>query len=155
MDLFSKLVEVYKDYRTRIESIDGRDYFVIVNPSWDENIRVSEEDGIVFFFSNQHAHFDYCDDIDENIDCLIEYINAFLHEKQVSIEFFQGDTDLFGGSRRLDDLDMSSGKSLLRNFTDDNKSLYKIIYKQLKGLNCRCSIRAWDSTYNKDIDFVI
>jgi len=85
MDLFAKLAEVYKDYETRVESIYDRDNFVIVNPFWNENIRVSDEDGIIIYFSHQHGHFDYCDDMDENIDCLIEYINFFLYEKQLII----------------------------------------------------------------------
>ena len=156
MELFTKLTEAYKDYETRTELENGVNYFVIVNPFGGENIQISDEDGIIFFFSCQHAHFDFYDDIDDNIDCLIEYINSFLHEKQVAIEFFQGDINLFGGSRCLDDLDMSSGETLLKSFAgDDFSSLHEHFYKQMKDQNCRCSIRGWDSTCNKDIDFIL
>ena len=158
MDSFSvltaKLSAEYKDYDTRIESGNDVDYFVIKNPYGNEDIRISDEDGIIFFFSSQHAHFDYFDDIDENIECLIEYINSFLCGKQVAIMFFQGDTALFAGSSCMDDIDVSSGEALLKSFLGDSfSSLRKHFYKQLKGADCRCSIRGWDSVCNMDIEF--
>ena len=156
MDLFVRLAEVYGEYQTRIESIDGIDYFVIINPFWDENIKISEEDGIIFFFSYQHAHFDYYGaDIDKNIDCLIEYINDFLDEQLVVVEFFQEDAAVFGGSRYLNDIDVSSGESMLKSFAGDNITLYEHFREQLKGSNCRCLIRGWNNVCNKDIEFVL
>jgi len=154
--LVAKLSEVYKDYEIWLESEVGIDYIVIVNPFGGENIRISDEDGIIFFFSYHHAHFDYGVDIDDNIDCLVDYINSFLYERHVAIEFFHGDTNLFGGSRSLDDIDASSGETLLKSFTGDNfSSLQKHFYEQLRGINCHCSIRGWDIAYNKDIDFIL
>lgn len=159
MDLFAKLSEkltkIYKKYETRIDSNNGIKHFVIINPFWEENIQICARDGIIFVFSFQHAHFDYCGDDDKNIDCLVEHINTFLEGKRVAIEFFQGETNLFGGDRYQDDIDMSSGESLLKSFVGDNQLLYESLYKQVKGVSCRCSIRGWDSTYNKDIDFVL
>jgi len=149
MNLLARLSKEYIDYETKIETKDGSGFFVIVNPFWHENIRISLDDESIFFFSFHHAHCD-CD-----VDYLVEYINNFLHGKWVSIEFFQEATDLFGGARDLDDIDISSGDSLLRSFTGDNDSLYDHLYKQIKGLNCRCSIRGWDNANNKDIDFVL
>jgi len=154
MELFEKLKEVYKEYEMRIEYSNDTNHFVIINPYWEENIRISNEDGIIFLFSFQHAHFDYCDNIDENIDDLIEYINTFLDGKQVVIEFLQGDINLFGGGRYLDGIDMSSGELLLKSFTGDN-SLYGIIYEQIKGLHCRSAVRGWNSVSNKAIDFLL
>ena len=159
MDLFTKLTEkltkVYEKYETKIESKNDGNYFVIVNPFWDENIQISDEDGIIFFFSFQHAHFDYCDNIDDNIDCLIEYINAFLEEDRVAIEFLRGSTNLFGGDRSQDDIDITSGESLLKSFAGDDAELYESFCDQVKGSRCRCSIRGWNSAANKDIDFVL
>jgi hypothetical protein len=159
MDSFTKLIErlkeMYSGYETKMEVDNGINYFVIINPFWNENIRISYEDGIIFFFSFQHAHFDYCDDIDDNIDSLIEYINFYLEGEQVAIEFLQGKTNIFGGDRCQNDIDMSSGESLLKSFTGDNTPLYESLYKQLKGLNCHCSIRGWNSVNNKDIDFIL
>ncbi|MCL2854764.1 MAG: hypothetical protein FWE21_04005 [Defluviitaleaceae bacterium] len=157
MDLFAKLSEVYKGYETKVEAINDIDYFAIVNPFWDGNIRVSNEDldGIIFFFSFQHAHFDYGDDMNENINCLIEYINDFLGGKQVAVEFFQEGIAIGGGSRYLGDLDMSSGESLLRSFAGDNVVFYESVYNDAKGLACCCSIRGWNNADNKDVDFIL
>ena len=157
MDLFSKLSEIYKEHETRVETIDDIDYFVIVNPFWDGNILISNEDldGITFFFSFQHAHFDYSDDINENINYLIEYINGFLDRKQVVVEFFQESTAIGGGSRYLGDMDMSSGESLLKSFAGDNIMFYESVYNNAKGFACRCSIRGWNDADSKDIDFIL
>ena len=155
MDLFTKLTEVYKNYDVKTESDNGIKYFVIINPFWEENIRISYEDGIIFYFSFQHAHFDYYDSFDEDVDCLIEYTDTFLNEERVVIEFSQEGENLFGGDRYKKDIDITSVKSLLKIFTDDNKSLYKFIYKKLKGFTCRCSICSWNGSSNKNIDFIL
>ena len=165
MDVFvrvkERLSETYSEYETKIEKHSGCDFFVIVNPFGGENIKVSTEDGIIFFFAYQHAHFDYCEDIDDNIDSLIDYINAFISEGMVSYEFLNGKTPLFGGSRYLDDINASSGESLLKSFASDSGAkefdakLYETLLNNIKGLNCRCSIRGWDGKSNKDIDFTL
>ncbi len=155
MELFSKLTEVYKSYNTKIEKINGFDCFVIINPFGGDNIQVFDDDGILFSFSYQHAHFDYGEDKDENMEYLMDYVNDFLDEKQVVIEFFQGDINLFGGSRYIEDIDSSSGESLLRSFSGDDNSLYEALYKQVKGVSCSCSIRGWNDKDNKDIEFTL
>ncbi|MDR1563854.1 MAG: hypothetical protein LBS74_02745 [Oscillospiraceae bacterium] len=148
MDLLKRLTETYKNYNTRVETKNGTEYFVILNPFGDENIEVMLDE-VIFRFSFQHAHFD------EEEDSLFDYIDDFLSSKQVSFEFFVEGTDSFGGSRYLDEIDTSSGTALLNSFTDGNKSLYTYLSKKLKGANCRCSIRAWNSTQNRDIDFTL
>jgi hypothetical protein len=159
MDTFNILVkrleEVYKEYETKVSVSNGVDFFIITNPFWDENIYISCEDGIIFFFSFHHAHFDYCDEIDENVDSLIEYINSFLEEKRVVVELFHDETNLLGGDRYQDELNIATGESLIKSFIGDNPSLYKTISKQIKGLSCHCSIRGWNNKVNKDIDFVL
>ena len=152
MDLFAMLAEVYSGRETRIETRNGIDYFVIVNPFWNENIRICSDD-IIFFFSFQHAHFDFCHNMDENIELLIEYIDRFLHKREVAVEFFiEGETD-FGGSICLDDIDLSSGKSALKSFSGEYG--YKSFSKRAEKLACRCSIRSWNDAGNMDIDFVV
>jgi len=163
MDLFEILSEIYKDYETTIETRnDGDyygdiDYFVIINPHGSNNIEVSNprEEGIIFWFSYQHAHFDYCDDMQDNIEDLIEYINDFLEDRRASIEFLDGDTPLFGGDRNPDDIDTSSGESILKDFVADNDSLYKQVKRDLEGIACRCSIRGWSGKHDRDINFVL
>ncbi|MCL2828673.1 MAG: hypothetical protein FWD99_08065 [Oscillospiraceae bacterium] len=151
MDVFAKLSETYKEYEIRIESIDGIDYFIISNPFWDEDIWVSNEDGIIFWFWSLHKHFDYCESMDENIDCLIACINDFLDGKWVSAEFFRGDTALGGSSRRLDDIDMSSRESLIKSFAGSVSAFYEALCNEAS----RCLIRGWDNAHNKDIDFLL
>ncbi|MCL2678017.1 MAG: hypothetical protein FWE85_03070 [Clostridiales bacterium] len=157
--LTERLTETYSSYETKTETENGVNYFVIVNPFGGDDIKISCEDGegIIFYYAFQHAHFDFCgENIDDNIDALIDYINDYLYEKKVSIEFFHGKTALFGGDGYLNDIDTSSIKSLLKGMTgDDNVTLYESLYKQIKGFNCRCSIRGWDPANNKDIDFVL
>jgi hypothetical protein len=159
MDLFTKLAarlsNEYNGYETKIEVNNGVDYFTIVNPLWNENIRISYEDGIIFFFSFQHTHFDYCEDFDDNIDSLIEYINSYIDGKRVAIEFLHEETNLFGGDRCPEDIDISSGETLLKSFVGDDKSFYEILCEQINGIRCRCSVRGWNSEDNKDIDFIL
>jgi len=159
VDLFAGLSEIYKEYETRIETIGSIDYFVIANPFWDENIRISyeETDGIIFFFSSHHAHFDRFDGVDmaESVDSLIEHVNGFLNRKIVAVEFFVEGTDVGGGSRYLEDIDMSSGESLLKSFAGDNVFFFESVYSSAKGLASRCSIHGWNSADNKDVDFTL
>ena len=159
MDLFAKLSEVYSNYETKIESDNGMACFVIVNPFWNEDIRVyyEELEGIIFAFSFQHAHFARFagEDMAGSIDSLIQYINDFLDGKAVAVEFFKGETAIGGGSRNLNDMDMSSGKSLLKSFAGDNSFFFESVYNNVKGLACRCSIRGWNNANNKDVDFIL
>jgi len=68
MDLLKELTKAYKDYNTKIETDKGCAFFVIVNPYWEENIRISL-DNMIFYFSHHHGH---CDD---SIDYLFDYID--------------------------------------------------------------------------------
>ena len=90
-NLFAKLSEIYKDYETKVERTGKFDYFILANPHWEENIKISEEDGIIFYFSYHHAHFDYGANMEENLQNLICYINDFLNESQVVFEVFIDD----------------------------------------------------------------
>lgn len=150
MDLFSELEMEYKDYETRRGTIDGADMFEIINPFGCDNIRaILDGEDIILSFAFQHAHFG------KNMDGIIEYINDYLKSEWVSIEFFEGENDLFGGERNMADIDTSSGESLLKSFTGDNRLLYEDLYEQLKGRNCCCSIRGWNAVNNLDIDFIL
>lgn len=86
-----------------------------------------------------------------NIDGLIKYIGDFLNGKKVVTEFFVGYSNIFGGEKYLDDIDISSGESLMRSFLGEDSSYYE----SLKGCDCRCVIRSWNGVHNKDFKFVI
>ena len=154
MNLFSKLAEVYKDYKTRIEAINSIDYFVIINPFWNENILVTDEGSINFIFSSTSVQFNCNEDQNENVNDLITCINDFLNGRQVVLQFFKEGDIAFTGRRYLKDIDMSTGESLLESFVQSN-GIFKPSYEGLKGFNCRCSIRGWNDELNQDIDFVL
>ena len=154
VNLFTKLAEVYKDYETKIEAINYIDYFVIVNPFGNNNILVSEEGGINLIFSSTSAHFNHNADANENVNDLIKCINEFLNGKLVVLQFFKEDDIAFSGSRYLEDIDMSSGESLLESFMQSNGP-FKASYEGIKGFNYRCLIRGWNNEHNQDFDFIL
>ena len=123
--------------------------FEIKNPHWEENIKVVDDGEITVYFASQHAHMEQMEK--NNIDGLTEYINDFLHEKKVVIEFFVGYSNILGGERYLSDIDISMGESILKGFSDDDASYSE----SLKGCDCHCEIRGWNNIHNKDIKFVI
>ena len=58
LDLFAILMDVYKDYDVKIETINNSETFVIVNPYWDGNILVvNDHDDLIFCFAAYHEHF--------------------------------------------------------------------------------------------------
>lgn len=83
VSLFNKLAEVYKNYETKIETINAIDYFIIINPFRNDNILVSEEDGINFIFSSTSSYFGYNADEEKNVNDLVTYINDVLDGKHV------------------------------------------------------------------------
>ena len=159
MDLFAglceRLAENYANLETKIESENDINYFVIVNPFWEENIKISTEDGIVFYFSFQHAHFDFSNNIDDNINYLIDYIDDFLEEKRAVIEFLEGDENLFGGDRPIDYIDTTSAELLLKSFIGGDPEAYESYAARFKGVSLHCSLRSWSGRFNKDFDFVL
>ncbi len=155
MDVFAALAERYKEQETRIETIDGIRRFVIINPQGRDNIKITMEEGILFSYSFQHAHFDFYSSVEENLEALMEYIDDFLTGRQVCCEFFKEGEDLFGGSRYTHDIDISTTESLLKSFTGDNEPLYQSFCKHLRGSECRCCIRGWNGSEDRDIDFVL
>ena len=150
MDWIARLIEEYKNYITDIKSSDDGEAFVIINPFLGENIYIDLEEGeLTFHFSYHHAHFG------EDIKSLIDYIDDFLRNKLVVFEFYEGDFCFWSGARGQEDIDLSSGESALRSVTKDELSLWEHYYNLLKGVDCRCSIRSWDSLLNKDMDFTL
>lgn len=75
--------------------------------------------------------------------------------ERVVIEFFCGDVSLFGGDKDWSDLDTSTGETLLKSFTGENATRYKIFFDRLKGAICHCAIRSWDGKRNQDINIAL
>ncbi|MDF2556534.1 MAG: hypothetical protein K0R71_362 [Bacillales bacterium] len=145
MSILENLKKEFSEYNTCIINKNGIDSFEIINPFGGENISVNFEDNEwTFFFSYQHTHFD------DDLDSLIKCIHDYLDEKLVSIEFFLDGKARFGGQRYLEDINMSSGESLLKDF-----GYYGSLLEHFKSKNYCCKIRCWNNTLNRDIDFVI
>jgi hypothetical protein len=164
MDMFTKvserLTDRYSNFETKIEEdCRGDKYFAIVNPYWNENIQVYCDDmvssGLIFYFSYQHLHFDYSDDIDENIDQCIDAIDDFLNGNRIVFEFFCEETRVFGGDKPLDEIEKISPETLLVNSLNKYSSFYSIPGDPRVERGYRCAIRSWDSTQNRDIDFTL
>jgi len=158
MDLFNQLAEIYKEFETSIESKEDYVLFEIKNPHWEENIKVVDDGEIVdgekvptVYFAYQHAHI-YLAWM--KLESLFEYIDDIIYGKRVSVEFFIDGQRGFGGDEHYDKIDFSSGEALLKSFWGENHS--PIPYAEsAKGCNWRCAIRGWDSSHNKDINFVL
>ncbi len=85
----------------------------------------------------------------------MDYIDAFLFGDYASIEFFEGDTDLFGGARPVSELDTTSGESILKSFAGDNDALLKHFMSSFSGKHMNCKIRGWNNAMNADITFAL
>lgn len=144
MDPFDKLSVVYKKYNTRISLQNEILQFEIINPHKQENITVTNcDDELIFYFSYQHAHFR------NEIDELISYINCFLSDEYVALEFFDGDKDLFGGGVSLQDVDVFSVNEIVAHFNYNLKSLdYYMNRSKRKIISYK--IRCWSGTYDAD-----
>lgn len=135
-------------YETRIGTRHGMKCFEIVNPNWEENIYVVEENEseLTFHFSYQHAHFR------NGLDPLMAYIDGFLREKLVAIEFFKGEERHFGGSMRFEDIDPEHPILLVKQCgykTDQEVERFRQRFKQ-ESWHCR--IRCWNPRKNMDLN---
>lgn len=148
MKVRATLINAYRDRQTEMWVRKGVLTFVIVNPHWDENITVeSLHNELTFYFSYQHAHFD------RDLEGLLAYIDGFLNEDHVVIEFFREEERLFGGARPLADLDRSSGNAVLASAFKDDPDMLQKIRDTFRGQKLRCEIRGWNDRVNKDMDF--
>lgn len=140
MNFFKKLSFVYQNYNTKIVSNGRKKEFHIINPAKDENVIILlSHNKLAFCFSYQHAHFD------EDINELIKYINLFLSDSYASLEFFNEDEDLFGGTISLKETNLFSAHQLIERFgaidsyiqnSIDNALLYKCCcWSGLKDVN--------------------
>ncbi|MDD2477166.1 MAG: hypothetical protein PHI32_14815 [Dysgonamonadaceae bacterium] len=147
MDFFKKLSSVYKKYNTKISLKDGIKEFEIINPNKDGSITVLlSDDELTFYFSYQHTHFH------NDIDKLIEYINLFLSDSYVALEFFDGDRRLFGGGVSLQDVNIFSADEIAKRF-GYNEDSFNWYIENLKSKNLSFKVRSWSGL--KDVDAII
>ena len=149
MNISDILIKKFKDYNCQSIVKNEISTFEIINPFWEENITViTEGEELIFSFSYQHAHFS------NDVDSIFKYISNFLEAKQVVVEFFMNDNKIFGGDRSINELDKSTGDTILKSFFN-NDEIYAQYKNCLQGQRCCCKIRCWNNKYNEDIDFIL
>jgi hypothetical protein len=145
MDFFDKLSAVYNKYNTQISLQNDIPQFEIINPHKQENIIVTScDDELTFYFSYQHAHFQ--NDIKE----LISYIDCFLSDEYVALEFFDGENNLFGGGVSLQDIDIFSVNELAARF-GYNLETFDYIINQSKCRVISYKACCWSGLYDADV----
>lgn len=144
MDYFNKLSDTYRKYNTRISLQNDIPQFEIINPHKPENIIVTNcDDELTFYFSYQHAHFQH--DINE----LISYINCFLSDEYVALEFFDEEKDMFGGGVSLQDVDIFSANEIAARFGYNLNTLNNYINRsKIKAISYKS--RCWSGLYDAD-----
>lgn len=109
----------FGNFETKLEKQDQGHYqLTIFNPNVkDRNIDICF-DGLEasFYFSYQHAHFEYEDD---EIEQLIDYTHKFLRDEYAAFQFFKDGKFAISGSQRSKDIDLSSVDSILKTFIPD------------------------------------
>ena len=143
---FSFLSKHFPAYEIKFSRERNRDLAEIMNPFYDENIRVEyipEDDftPYVVSFAFQHCHM--CDEED-----IVEYMNDIIEGNVFSIEFFNKGIRRFGGditSTELDDLTYETLTKNMENWGISHLLDYADSFK----------LRGWNSNYNFDAAFVL
>ncbi len=143
---FHFLIEHFSGYEIKHSIERNRDLVEIINPFYNENIRVEyipEDDftPYVVSFAFQHCHM--CDEED-----VLKYVNDIIDGNLLSIEFFNKGTRCFGGditAEELDDLSYESLKKSMEDWGIPNLLNYADSFK----------LRDWHDKYNFDATFVI
>ncbi len=125
----------------KLQFADDFSNAVIVNPNYDENITVYDDEyEYIVCFSFQHCHFDDEDDI-------IEWIHSIIFNNTLAIEFFKNEQRCFGGEIDAKELQYLTYEKLER-FTG--------YYGTAKLLDVADSfkIRGWDNKNNLDCTII-
>ena len=109
----------------------------IVNPNYDENIVVRDDEvEFTVFFSFLHCHFEDEEDV-------IEWIRQIIFGITLAIEFFHHEQAVFGG-----EIDVEVFKSLTYEKLERSQGYYGII--ELSDVADSFKIRGWDRKNNFD-----
>lgn len=143
---FYFLKKHFSAYEINFSKERDRDLVEIINPFYDENIRVEyipEDDftPYVVSFAFQHCHM--CDEED-----IVEYVNDIIDGKILSIEFFKNGARCFGGDIATLELADLSYDALAKSIEDWG------IAKLLDYADS-FKLRGWHSNYSFDAAFVI
>ena len=84
-------------------------------------------DDMVMTFGFQNAHFAI-----EDVDSLVMHTKKYLLSEYASIEFFKGDKDLFGGSRKSETINLNTVEGIVDCYSVNNETAKEGLYKFLK-----------------------
>lgn len=109
----------FGNFETKLEKQEENHHtLTIFNPNVkDRNIDICF-DGLEasFYFSYQHAHFEYEDD---EIEQLIDYVHKFLNDEYATFQFFKDGSFAVSGSQKSKNIDLSSIGAILKAFIPD------------------------------------
>ncbi len=109
----------------------------------NRNIKICfNKDEIIFYFSYQHAHFYYND-----LRGLIEYIDSFLTNQIAAIEFFEGDRDCCGGSRKYSCIDITTAETIASLFVENKEHLLLAFQNNL----WKFYVQGWEPSKDKAV----
>lgn len=125
----------------------------IYNPhKSDRNIEIVFDNlRATFYFSFQHAHFEYGYD---DFEHLMDYIVGFISGKYVAVEFFKDGKNSFGGSRAYDDIDFSTVEAIASLFDNGCAKYYEQTLDQFKKYHYEVYAECWDSQKDRYADIV-
>ena len=150
-----KLFVHYKSEDACLHREGGEEWFEIINPYGKENIQVRwQENGLTFYFSYQHAHFNYDKKMKDNYLALTDYIDAFLSGEQAAVEFFKNGNNFFGGSWRMRGVDFSDAKRFMRVVFPEKESR-RWLKKQIEEGGVSFKIRSFSGEQDLDADIVV
>ncbi len=129
------LKDAFQKFEIRFD--DNYSNAIIVNPNYDENITVYDDEfEFTVCFSFQHRHFEDEDDI-------VEWIHKIISGNTFAIEFFNNEQPRFGGEIDAEEL-LGLTYEKLEQFTGYYGAT------KLAEIADLFKIRGWDSKYNFD-----
>jgi hypothetical protein len=100
MNLQETLTEHYNNYQLKYLTNEQGEQLEIKNPYRHDNILVYCSDcEYIFCFATQHAHF-------TDTSSLCRYIDDFLSDLKVAVEFYLNNRPIFGGDVTIRDVDL-------------------------------------------------
>ena len=129
------LKDAFQKFEIRFD--DNYSNAIIVNPNYDENIAVYDDEfEFIVYFSFQHRHFEDEDDI-------VEWIRKIISGSTFAIEFFDDEQRRFGG-----DIDAEKLQGLTYEKLEQFTGYYGAT--KLAEIADSFKIRGWDNKHNFD-----
>lgn len=143
----TELLELLKEYDTKLES--NEDYYdiIIQNPNNGKTLTVCFDfGGFILFFGGWHGHYDYDED---DYDSMTETIFDILNGKMYALAVIE---DNFITSSRLSEGDVSNYSDGIQLFKDEFGYISEIT--DLTNFSGTIEANFWNPIYSKSFDIV-